>query len=109
MKLELKKSRIGNGRIARVYDLGSYEVSTITFNSGAVLITITPDRTKPYLPEIYEKEDPIDGHITCFKIQTTSYGALLPEEIRKVIDGLEEAMEAAEILTREFVKEVKNV
>lgn len=42
-----------------------------------------------------------------FKIQTTSYGSLEPQEIQKVIAGYQEAVEAVECLNKWFVGEDK--
>lgn len=104
MELIMKRNRRGNERTLKCYELGSYEVSVITYDSGWQTISITPDREKRYLPEIYARDD-LDGNVLGFHIQTTSYGAVKADQIRKVIEGLEEAVQAAEILTKEFVKE----
>lgn len=104
MELIMKRNRRGDERTLKAYELGSYEVSVITYDSGWQSISIRPDRQNRYLPEIYPRDD-LEGHIFGFDIQTTSYGALPADQIRKVIEGLEEAIKAAEILTKEFVKE----
>ena len=60
------------------------------------------DRYENYFPEIYYEDDIFGEYKPQFKIQTTSYGAMNPEEIKKVIAGYQEAMEAVEILTKNF-------
>lgn len=57
-----------------------------------------------YLPEIFQNnliggEDDAD-----FIIQTTSYGSLPPEEIKKVISGYEVAIQTIEAVRNEFFK-----
>lgn len=60
------------------------------------------DRHENYIPEIYYWDDIFGEEKPRFEIQTTSYGALSPEEIKKVIAGYNEAVEAVEILTKNF-------
>lgn len=57
---------------------------------------------KNYIPEIYYEDNYFGERNPRFEIQTTSYGALNPEEIQKVIKGYQEAVEAVEILTNRF-------
>lgn len=54
-----------------------------------------------YLPEIYWEGEPLSKE-DRFVINTTSYGALGVEEIEKVIDGYQEAVEVVKILTKNF-------
>lgn len=103
MELIQKRNRRGTDRTLKCYDLGSYEVSVLTHDSGWQSISIRTDRSNRYHPEIYPRDD-MEGNVIVFDIQTTSYGALPADQIRKVIEGLEEAIKAAEILTKEFVK-----
>ena len=104
MELVIKRNRRGEGRTLMGYELGSYEVSVITYDSGWQNIYIKTNRSNRYQPEIYPRDD-MEGNVIGFDIQTTSYGALQPDQIRKVIEGMEEAIQAVEILTKEFVKE----
>lgn len=103
MKLMLEKSKEGEGRKYEHYTIGRYEIDLTTYASGNRYINTRIKRTDDrYIPEIYCRDD-FEGHVLGFKIQTTSYGALSPEEIHKVIAGYNEALEVAEILTKEFV------
>lgn len=104
MELIQKRNRRGTDRTLKCYELGSYEVSVLTYDNGWQSISIRTDRSNRYQPEIYPRDD-MEGNVIGFDIQTTSYGALQADQIRKVIEGLEEAIQAAEILTKEFVKE----
>lgn len=104
MELVMRRNRRGDGKTLKCYDLGGYEVSVITYDNGWENISIRSDRQNRYQPEIYPRDD-MEGHVIGFDIQTTSYGALQPDQIRLVIEGLEEAVKAVEILTKEFVKE----
>ena len=60
------------------------------------------DRHNNYFPEIYYEDDFFGEYKPEFKIQTTAYGAMNPKEIKKVIAGYQEAMEAVEILNKNF-------
>lgn len=60
------------------------------------------DKHNNYIPEIYYEDDIFGEYRPQFKIQTTSYGSMDPKEIQKVIAGYQEAMEAVEILTKNF-------
>lgn len=60
------------------------------------------DRHDNYIPEIYYEDDIFGEFKPEFKIQTTSYGSKDPDEIKKIIAGYQEAVEAVEILTKNF-------
>lgn len=51
-----------------------------------------------YMPKIYYNDDWFGEKKPHFTIQTTSYGDMKPEEIRKVIAGYQEAIEVVSIL-----------
>ena len=56
-----------------------------------------------YTPDIYFKGEWFGEVKNEFKIQTTAYGALAPEEIPGVIKGYEVAMNVVELLTQTFL------
>lgn len=85
-----------------IYEIGRYTVTVFTYESGYRSISVRGDGTE-YLPEIYSRDD-YEGNVLGFDVQTTSYGALCVDEIRKVVAGLEEATQVAKILSAEFVK-----
>ena len=60
------------------------------------------DRHNNYFPEIYYEDGVFGEAKPEFKIQTAGYGAMNPEEIQKIIAGYQEAIEAVEILTKNF-------
>lgn len=60
------------------------------------------DMHNNYFPEIYYEDDILADIKPEFKIQTRGYGAMNPDEIEKVIAGYKEAVEAVEILTKNF-------
>ena len=60
------------------------------------------DKHENYIPEIYYQDDFYGEYKPEFKIQTTAYGTMNPDEIAKVITGYQEAMQAVEILTKNF-------
>lgn len=92
-------------RTANIYDLGIYKVIDIyieypdyTLSNIEILIE---DKNSRYIPEIYSRRE-MDGTITDFKIQTTSYGSLKVDEIEEVIKYLNEAKEVVETLKKFF-------
>ena len=92
------------------YTLGKHYtvVRNITrFEDGDRLVRIHvnlsyEDRHMNYFPEIYYEDGIFGDEEPEFKIQTTSYGAMNPDEIKKIIAGYQEAIEAVEILTKNF-------
>lgn len=88
-----------------VFELGDYfvDVDKTRLKNGHVitLISICHSIDKEYLPSIYYRtyRNKEKNH---FEIQTTAYGALDADEIRKVIAGYQQALEAVEILERNF-------
>ena len=55
-----------------------------------------------YIPEIYYNDGIFSDEKPGFKIQTTAYGAKNIDEIKKIMAGYQEAIEAVEILTKNF-------
>lgn len=103
MKLELVKQIADEKRTCALYTIGDYEVDVI-YGDVAKRISISKDYREEFLPEIYFD----NGE---FQIQTTSYGSLNPSDIKKVIEGYEEALKIVEVLTAELLieKEVEEV
>ena len=96
----------GTVRENNYFKLGKYEVEeyTVTYDDGKSYkrIAVSEDWNERYLPRIEYCDDILGEKAPEFKIQTTAYGALKPEEIKKVIEGYQEALEAVEILTANF-------
>lgn len=102
MKLKLTDTRKLEDRTIEIYEIGRYTVRVITYENGFNSIAVSR-ASADYLPEIYCRDDS-EGHVLGFIVQTTSYGAICPDEIRKVVAGLEEAAKVAEFLNMEFVE-----
>ncbi len=93
------------------YECGRYNILKITSKEkehGWVYKTFSvkvsdEDRL---LPRIYYNDWSCIDEIAKpkFTIQTTSYGDLEPDEIKEMIAGYNEALEAVEALTKEFIK-----
>lgn len=101
MKLKLTDTIKKEDKTLELYEIGMYTVRVVTHENGFKSITVGRISRDRYLPEIYCRDD-IDCNILGFDVQTTSYGALSVDEIKKVVAGLEEAMQVAEILNAEF-------
>lgn len=65
------------------------------------VITPYEYRRSHYIPEIEYHDGFFDGEEE-FTIQTTAYGSMNAQEIKKVIAGYQEAVEAVEILNKNF-------
>lgn len=101
MELKLVDTKI-NDRQVDIYTVGNYTVYVNTYEGGRQCIDIEEKRDE-YIPPIYTRTE-IFGEISGFEIQTTSYGSIAVEEIKKMVAALNEAVEVVEILTKEFVK-----
>lgn len=104
VKISLKD---GTVRENNSFKLGKYEVEeyTITYcedGKSYKRVAVSEDWNERYLPRIEYCDDILGEKAPEFKIQTTAYGALKPEEIEKVVEGYKEALEAVEILTANF-------
>ena len=105
------KEKNGNDYTATFYTLGGYEVdhNVTKYADGTVwdrvqvsYIDYSAARDS-YIPEIsFDDGESRWSDGRGFKIQTTAYGVLNPEEIQKVIAGYNYALEAVKILTDKF-------
>lgn len=105
MELKLVEAFEVDGRKVDRYEIGDYKVKAMTYSWGRRVEVGSLNRER-YLPDIYCRTDD-EGEIVGFEVQTTSYGALPIEEAKKVVDGLNEAIEVVEILTDRFVNETE--
>lgn len=109
--IERKEAQDERGNYKRdEYRIGNYVVfrEMSFYNTGSIFdrIQVIQNREVDYIPEIYFNYDIFGEKDTReFKIQTTSYGSLSPEEIQKVIAGYNEALEVVNILTEKFIKQ----
>lgn len=103
LKLSLEKTVTQDERKIEIYSIGNYTVRAMTWmDSTNQYVTVDTARGE-YVPEIYCRDD-IDGKVLGFEIQTSSYGAISVEEVQKMVAGLNEAVEVAKALNKEFVK-----
>lgn len=101
LKLTLTNTKTIEDKKIELYEIADYTVKVISRDCGLRWITIREGK-KEYLPTIYCRDD-MEGNVLGFEIQTTSYGSLPTDEIKKMVEALETAVEVAEILTKEFV------
>ena len=93
-----------------LFTLGAHykvERYVTTYEDGSVYKRISvevsyEDRHENYIPKIYYDDDFFGERKPRFTIETTSYGDMGVDEIAKVIAGYKEAVEAVEILTKNF-------
>lgn len=84
-----------------LYRIGHYEVAYRFFKDfNKKFFSVSKNQSDGYLPDI--SYDDIFGNKE-FKIQTTSYGALGIEEMKKFMEAYNEAMEVVKILTDKFL------
>ena len=103
--IETKERRIENSySTVTVYEFEGYEIvdERRCYNGEEELRYISisiKDWNNRYLPEIRYNNW---GEEKEFKIQTTSYGSLKPEEIKEVIKGYETAMYVVAVIKNEL-------
>lgn len=102
---EIKRLEGEGGKMAVIYELDGYRVrvADASYNTGGYDISVTPiEKSKgSYLPDIYVGEHNGRG-FQEISIQTTSYGALKPSEIDKVIKGYQTAQSVAREIEAAF-------
>lgn len=103
LKLSLEKTVAQDERKIEIYSIGNYTVRVSTWSDSSAQYTTVDTARGEYVPEIYCRGD-FEGKVLGFEIQTSSYGSVSVEEVQKMIAGLEEAVEVAKILEKEFVK-----
>lgn len=105
MKLTLVKTKELENKKFELYTIGKYEVCASTYGDGGKLVTVSINKFEhEFMPEICTRDNLFRGEIYGFEIQTTAYGSLNSDDIRKVIAGYNEALEVVEVLTKEFIK-----
>ena len=111
LKLELvKEKKQKSGKIEAIYRLFRISEYTVEFSKYIYedgeeeTIIVRKDYNAEFLPEIYSNIGAFGSRKKEIKIQTSSYGALSPEDIQKVIKGYETALEVVAILTEVFIK-----
>lgn len=104
MELRLEVAKKVEDRKVEISTIGNYSVKVVTYPDSSHYITVRKEVRSEYLPDIYCRVNDDNGDVLGFEIQTTSYGALLPEEIKKMIESLNEAVEVVETLEKHFVK-----
>lgn len=88
------------------YELGQYEVDhKVKTRDGEVIsdrVEVCRDWTRKFLPQIDFEEDYYGTGHRVFTVRTSGFTELEAEDIREAIAGLQEALEAVEILTKQF-------
>lgn len=106
MELTLVSTKKVDDILIEVFTISNYKIRTITYKSGIEFVTVLAGKEKvAYLPQIYCETNDDNGDILGFNIQTTSYGSLPTEELKKLVARMEEAICVVEVLTAKFVKQ----
>lgn len=109
--VDRKEKEVEGTRYVRAtYSLGAYTVMVDDsfYQNGTSRRSIDvsePWHFRSYNAQIYYRCDPFGKAAPTFEVQTTSFGALSVEEFRKFLEAQHEALEAVEILNREFCGE----
>lgn len=102
--MKLISQNIGKARSSKVYECLGYEIHELTYHdSGLVSLIINSCKSKKYLPTIYTDDDFDTCGIKGFKIMTTSYGTLNPNEIEEVIQGYQMALKVVKELEEKYL------
>lgn len=106
--IEKKEKTVEGTRYVReTYTIGAYTVTVDDrfFDNGASCRSIQVDEpwdNDDYIPHIYYRNDYFGKKVSCFEIQTTSYGALDAEQFKKYLASQQAALEIVEILNNKF-------
>lgn len=102
--MKLISENTGRVRSSKVYECLGYEIHELTYhNSGLVSLIINSCKSEKYLPTIYTDDDFDTCGIKGFKIITTSYGTLNPDEIEEVIQGYQMAIKVVKELEKKYL------
>lgn len=101
-ELVLESAKQYESRKHEIYKIGRYAVEVVDYLDNTFFIKIHREIVE-YLPNIYCRDDS-EMRVLGFDIQTTSYGALSADEIQKMIEGYNEAIEVVSVLTKRFVR-----
>ena len=105
---EKREERDQNFALYQLYEIGDYKVSVATYTfkncDSFKSITVTQNNDVEFLPHIYFEREPGEDY-GKFKIQTTSYGAMDVEQIKKIIKGYEEALMIVDALQNSVLNE----
>lgn len=108
MELKLFKTiKAANGSILNNYLIGDYVISERIYDSFTCIYTTPNINANDFLPVIFADDENEDGIITNFRIQTTSYGTLKVEDVKKFIEAYNEAVEVVEIFKDKFISKNK--
>lgn len=97
---------VDNRNGIEVYDLeNGYRVAKepCSWISRGYILRIYAALDSKYLPNIYDYVDCADEKSEfAFRIKTTSYGSMPPDEIQKMISGFQTALETIQIIEETF-------
>lgn len=110
MKLTLKDHAFkicddGSIRTLDKFEIGRYAVKRVNVfeKNRHQYMNISIYGSGEYLPEIYYDDGFWSDGAPKFTIQTTAYGAMGAEEIEKVVEGYQEAIEVVKVLEANFI------
>lgn len=111
MELVWEKGRVihGDNKLEEVdeYSLGNYRIiarKSIQFNDvTAVFVSVYGKDPNLLLPRIFHHVPLLDDELPCFSIDMSSKQDMTVEEAKQEIAKIEDAIEAVNILTKEFI------
>ena len=104
LEMNLVRTKEEENRKYEVYEIEGYSVYVTIYDDGEKIISVSTNiGDDEYTPDIYFEDGEFGSKEKKFKIQTTSYGALGIEEIEKFMAAYKKAVEAANVLTKEFI------
>lgn len=93
-KIHLYTCRVGRYIIER---------DVIEFDNGSTRERLDIYANDDFLPSINFNRRRNGENVHEFTIDTVAYGSLTPDELKKVIDGYNHALEVVEVLNNEFL------
>ena len=91
--------------IIKRFECLGYKIEEIEYKDGFKSVNVNKiNYSNDYQPSIHVKEDIMGLKLKSIEIQTTSYGALEPTEIEKIVKGYENALVVAKILEERYFR-----
>lgn len=104
LEMNLVRVEEESGRKYEVYEIGEYTVYVTIYGDDTKIISVSTNiGADEYMPDIFFEDGRFGSMEKKFKIQTTSYGALDTEEIKKFMEAYKKAINVVDILTKELI------
>ena len=105
LEMKLLRTKEDEKGTYKAYEVGCY-IAYVTNHKNPEMLFISVSAkldANEYAPYIYFEETRFGEVVNEFTIQTTSYGSLDIQEIKKMLDAYNTAVEVVDVLERNFL------